>query len=201
MIPTLYWKKTRSPVPPKGALIQQLNTFGYGWLILFCSRQLLSSYSRIYVRRLTAFKSIHITVRNQSLAFFLVRSCGTEFIVAPVLSLVKKDPQIRRFNNSDHTFRGPPSDSVSEAWGRLTQGMCEDETRYRNSELMVRFSVYPFSVPNREILEKIGADPDTSVMLPAEYGGGYEGSLGMTHQLHCIVSKCPHARLHKSTPC
>lgn len=46
-------------------------------------------------------------------------------VSAPVLSLVKKDPQIRHFNNSDHTFRGPPSDSVSEAWDRLTQGMCE----------------------------------------------------------------------------
>lgn len=52
---------------------------------------------------------------------------------------------------------------------------------------MVKFAVYPFSIPNRETLERIGADPDISVMLPAEYGGGYEGSLGMTHQLHCIV--------------
>lgn len=53
-------------------------------------------------------------------------------LLAPILSLVKKDPQIRHFNNSDHTFRGPPSNSVSEAWDRLTQGMCEDEARYQN---------------------------------------------------------------------
>ena len=55
--------------------------------------------------------------------------------------------------------------------------------------MTTRFTVYPFSIPNREVLVKIGADPDTSVELPAEYGGGYEGILGMTHQLHCIVRK------------
>ncbi|KAM0795633.1 hypothetical protein BDR22DRAFT_870421 [Usnea florida] len=86
---------------------------------------------------------------------------------SPALSLINEDYQTFRFNNSDPTFRGPPSESVSEAWDRLTQ-------------------IYPFSIPNREVLVKIGADPDTSVELPAEYGGGYEGILGMTHQLHCI---------------
>ena len=48
-------------------------------------------------------------------------------------------------------------------------------------------TVYPFSIPDRETLIKIGADPETSVELPVEYGRGYEGILSMTHQLHCIV--------------
>lgn len=43
---------------------------------------------------------------------------------APALSLINEDYQTLHFNNSDHTFRGPPSESVSEAWDRLTQSMC-----------------------------------------------------------------------------
>lgn len=62
----------------------------------------------------------------------------------------------------------------------------------------MRCPVYPFSIPNREVLVKIGADPDTSVELPAEYGGGYEGILGMTHQLHCIVREFLYSVLHET---
>lgn len=47
---------------------------------------------------------------------------------SPVLSLANEDHQTRRFNKSDHTFRGPPSESVSEAWDRLTQSMCQQRT-------------------------------------------------------------------------
>lgn len=49
-------------------------------------------------------------------------------VSAPVLSLANEDHQTRRFNKSDHTFRGPPSESVSEAWDRLTQSMCQQKT-------------------------------------------------------------------------
>ena len=63
--------------------------------------------------------------------------------------------------------------------------------------MTMSFPVYPFSIPNREVLLKIGADPDTSVEIPAEYGGGYEGILGMTHQLHCIVRELLSSVLHK----
>ena len=76
---------------------------------------------------------------------------------------------------------------MSEAWDRLTESMCKQHTLPKTLDLTLRPSVYPFSIPSRETLENIGADPDTSVELPAEYGGGYEGILGMTHQLHCIV--------------
>ncbi|CAD6585149.1 MAG: hypothetical protein ASARMPRED_002025 [Alectoria sarmentosa] len=103
---------------------------------------------------------VHLILFSIALLMILVNS-------TPVLSLVNEGHQTLHFNNSDHTFRGPPSESVSEAWDRLTE-------------------IYPFSIPSRETLENIGADPDTSVELPAEYGGGYEGILGMTHQLHCI---------------
>ena len=61
-----------------------------------------------------------------SLKVSLGSSRGTDqgSLLAPVLSLVNQDHQTRRFNNSDPTFRGPPSESVSEAWDRLTQSMC-----------------------------------------------------------------------------
>ena len=65
--------------------------------------------------------------------------------------------------------------------------MLASDTSAKSSLLTVSLSVYPFSIPNRKVLEKIGADPDISVELPAESGGGYEGILGTTHQLHCIV--------------
>ena len=53
--------------------------------------------------------------------------------------------------------------------------------------------VYPFSIHDEAILEKIGA-PKSSVKLPAPNGGGYEGTLGVIHQLHCLVCTCKMAK-------
>lgn len=66
-----------------------------------------------------------------TLSIHSVQSCKTKPASppAPVLSLVGIDPQIRHFNNSDHTFRGPPSESVSKVWDQLTESTCKEATR------------------------------------------------------------------------
>ncbi|KAI1109850.1 hypothetical protein F5Y14DRAFT_388908 [Nemania sp. NC0429] len=63
-------------------------------------------------------------------------------------------------------WRGEPNPDLDEAWEQITHAGV--------------FSVTP------EEVKRIGKMDNSTVMLPAESGGGYMASLEATHQLHCL---------------
>lgn len=84
-------------------------------------------------------------------------------------------------------WRGEPNPDLDEAWEQITHGESSHSEEY-SEDVNEEVSAGVFSVTPEEV-KRIGKMDNSTVMLPAESGGGYMASLEATHQLHCVVSQ------------
>ena len=112
---------------------------------------------------------------------------------APLVPLLNEVPQTWKFNGTlthPSPYKGPPDDSVDDAWDRLYNCWFHPDLRRRSSDHANAGhdqSVNSFRI-SPEQLERIGGKP-FAAKFPDEAGGGYIGFMEVLHQLHCIVRR------------
>jgi hypothetical protein len=85
------------------------------------------------------------------------------------------------------TYTSAPSEEVDEAWDKLVSRGSQQSTRTTKLVTNILEAIY-FSATADEVKQS-NEDPDDTVRIIED--GGYLGTIGVYHGIHCLVSHPP----------